>query len=173
MEACSAAHHWARELVRLGHSVRLIPPQHVKPFVKRNKMDPARRSDLRGRRQTEHALCSDQDAPSAKRAYPSPRALGLRSPADISVQYSAWIAYGIRHRRRDGHFKVRRASPADGQTTHDCPDPLLAAVAVADKTARALWAMIARGGTSKCCRSGGTTSWRSEENALACQGDAM
>jgi transposase len=41
MEACSAAHHWARELSRLGHSVRLIPPQYVKPYVKRNKTDAA------------------------------------------------------------------------------------------------------------------------------------
>lgn len=41
MEACSAAHHWARELSRLGHSVRLIPPQYVKPYVKRNKTDMA------------------------------------------------------------------------------------------------------------------------------------
>jgi transposase len=41
MEACSAAHHWARELSRVGHSVRLIPPQYVKPYVKRNKTDAA------------------------------------------------------------------------------------------------------------------------------------
>jgi transposase len=41
MEACSSAHHWARELVRLGHEVRLIPPQYVKPYVKRNKTDAA------------------------------------------------------------------------------------------------------------------------------------
>jgi transposase len=39
MEACSSAHHWARELMRLGHDVRLIPPQYVKPYVKRNKTD--------------------------------------------------------------------------------------------------------------------------------------
>ena len=41
MEACSSAHHWARELTRLGHEVRLIPPQYVKPYVKRNKTDAA------------------------------------------------------------------------------------------------------------------------------------
>ena len=41
MEACSSAHHWARELTRLGHEVRLIPPQYVKPYVKRNKSDAA------------------------------------------------------------------------------------------------------------------------------------
>ena len=39
MEACGGAHHWARELTALGHEVRLIPPQYVKPYVKRAKND--------------------------------------------------------------------------------------------------------------------------------------
>ena len=39
LEACGSSHHWARELVALGHDVRLIPPQYVKPFVKRAKND--------------------------------------------------------------------------------------------------------------------------------------
>lgn len=39
MEACGGAHHWARELAALGHEVRLIPPQYVKPYVKRGKND--------------------------------------------------------------------------------------------------------------------------------------
>ncbi|MGA7325266.1 MAG: IS110 family transposase [Rhodomicrobium sp.] len=41
MEACGGAHHWAREILRLGHEVRLIPPAYVKPFVKRQKNDMA------------------------------------------------------------------------------------------------------------------------------------
>jgi transposase len=41
MEACSSAHHWARELTRLGHQVRLMPPRYVKPYVKRQKNDAA------------------------------------------------------------------------------------------------------------------------------------
>ena len=41
MEACATAHHWARELTKLGHAVRLMPPQYVKPYVKRNKNDAA------------------------------------------------------------------------------------------------------------------------------------
>ena len=41
MEACAGAHHWGRELAGLGHTVRLIPPAYVKPFVKRQKNDEA------------------------------------------------------------------------------------------------------------------------------------
>jgi transposase len=39
LEACGGAHHWARELMAMGHTVRLIPPAYVKPFVKRHKND--------------------------------------------------------------------------------------------------------------------------------------
>lgn len=39
MEACSGAHYWARELIALGHQVKLIAPQYVKPYVKGNKND--------------------------------------------------------------------------------------------------------------------------------------
>jgi transposase len=39
LEACGAAHHWARTLQGLGHEVALLPPQYVKPYVQRNKND--------------------------------------------------------------------------------------------------------------------------------------
>ncbi len=39
MEACASAHYWGRELKRLGHQVKLIPPQYVKPYVRGNKND--------------------------------------------------------------------------------------------------------------------------------------
>ena len=41
MEACAGAHYWARELTALGHEVRIMPPSHVKPYVKRGKTDAA------------------------------------------------------------------------------------------------------------------------------------
>jgi transposase len=41
MEACATAHYWARELTKLGHMVKLMPPAYVKAYVKRNKNDAA------------------------------------------------------------------------------------------------------------------------------------
>ncbi|MEM9765459.1 MAG: IS110 family transposase [Pseudomonadota bacterium] len=41
IEACHTAHHWAREIAKLGHEVRLMPPQFVKPYVKSQKNDAA------------------------------------------------------------------------------------------------------------------------------------
>ena len=41
LEACAAAHYWARELTKLGHEVRLMPPQYVRAYVKTNKHDAA------------------------------------------------------------------------------------------------------------------------------------
>jgi transposase len=41
LEACAGAHHWSRELGRLGHDVRLMPPSYVKPYVRRGKTDQA------------------------------------------------------------------------------------------------------------------------------------
>jgi transposase len=41
MEACGSAHYWSREMTKLGHEVRLIVPQYVRPFVKPQKNDAA------------------------------------------------------------------------------------------------------------------------------------
>src|SRR5271169_5408027 len=39
LEACGSAHHWARELVKLGHDARMMPPAYVKPYIRRQKND--------------------------------------------------------------------------------------------------------------------------------------
>ena len=39
LEACGSAHHWARELMKLGHDARMMPPAYVKPYVRRQKND--------------------------------------------------------------------------------------------------------------------------------------
>src|SRR5262252_2045127 len=41
IEACASSHHWSRQLLALGHDVRLMPPSYVKPYVKRQKNDAA------------------------------------------------------------------------------------------------------------------------------------
>lgn len=45
MEACGSAHHWGRKLQALGHRVVLLPPHHVRPYIRRNKTD---RTDAKG-----------------------------------------------------------------------------------------------------------------------------
>ena len=50
IEACASSHHWSRELKALGHTVRLMPPAYVKPYIKRQKNDAGRRrGNLRSR----------------------------------------------------------------------------------------------------------------------------
>jgi transposase len=45
MEACGSAHHWGRKLQSLGHRVILLPPHHVRPYIRRNRTD---RTDAKG-----------------------------------------------------------------------------------------------------------------------------
>jgi hypothetical protein len=56
LEACGSAHHWARELVKLGHDARMMPPAYVKPYIRRQKND-ASGSDLRGGDEAFDAIC--------------------------------------------------------------------------------------------------------------------
>jgi transposase len=41
LEASGSAHHWARELIKLGHDARMVPPAYVKPYIRRQKNDAA------------------------------------------------------------------------------------------------------------------------------------
>jgi transposase len=54
IEACGASHHWARLLQSFGHTVKLIPPQLVKPYVKR-------RGAMRGDKPADDALRAGED----------------------------------------------------------------------------------------------------------------
>ena len=57
MEACGTSHHWARELIKLGHEVRLMPPAYVKPYVKRGQDRRQRcRGDLRSGHPSDDAV---------------------------------------------------------------------------------------------------------------------
>lgn len=84
MEACGSAHHWARKLQAMGHTVKLMAPQFVKPYVKSNKNDAA-----------------DAEAICEAVARPSMRFVPVKSVEQQSV-----LAL---HRARQGFVKARTA----------------------------------------------------------------
>jgi transposase len=84
MEACSSAHHWARKLQSFGHTVRLIAPQFVKPYVKTNKNDVA----------DAEAICEALQRPS------------MRFVAVKTIDQQALLSL---HRARQGFVKARTA----------------------------------------------------------------
>jgi len=87
IEACASSHHWSRELQALGHTVRLMPPAYVKPYVKRQKKRCRRcRSDLRSGHPGQHAVRRDQDARAAELPDAPSHAPSLHPPADLSDQ---------------------------------------------------------------------------------------
>jgi transposase len=57
LEASGSAHHWARELITLGHEVRMMPPAYVKPYIRRQKNDASDAADLRGGDAAFDAVC--------------------------------------------------------------------------------------------------------------------
>lgn len=84
MEACGSAHHWARKLEGFGHTVRLMAPQFVKPFVKSNKNDAA----------DAQAICEAVGRPS------------MRFVPVKSIDQQSVLAL---HRARQGFVKARTA----------------------------------------------------------------
>jgi transposase len=88
MEACGTSHHWARELTRLGHEVRLMPPAYVKPYVKRGQDRCCGcGGDLRGGHPPHHALRADQVGRAAGRAGAASDARSPRPPAHPARQH--------------------------------------------------------------------------------------
>jgi transposase len=77
IEACASSHHWARLLQSLGHGVKLIPPQFVKPYVKRNKNDAA----------DAEALCEAMARPTMRFV-----------PVKTAEQQAALMLVGVRER---------------------------------------------------------------------------
>src|SRR4051794_32362539 len=91
MEACGAAHHWARVLIGLGHEVKLLAPEAVRPFVKKGKKNDA--ADAA-------ALCEAASRPDA-RSVPvkSPEQQGtsaLHSTRPLLVKQRTMLAYATR-----------------------------------------------------------------------------
>jgi transposase len=90
LEACGGAHYWARELMRLGHTVRLMAPQYVKPYVKRGKNDAADAA----------AICEAMSRPTmrfvAVKSAESQAALMLAGVRDRLVRNRVQLANAIR-----------------------------------------------------------------------------
>jgi transposase len=133
MEACGAAHYWARELRKLGHEVKLIAPQLVKPYVTRNKND-GRDSD---------ALCEAMSRPRMRFV-----------PVKTEEQQAALMLAGMRERlvaRRTQLSNAIRGYAAEFGLTAakglDKIEPLLADIAADEALpvlARELFAMHGR-----------------------------
>ena len=77
IEACGGSHHWARLLQSFGHEVKLIPPQYVKPYVKRGKNDAA----------DAEALCEAMSRPTMRFV-----------PVKTAEQQTALMLVGLRER---------------------------------------------------------------------------
>jgi transposase len=90
IEACGTAHHWARTLTAMGHTVRLIPAAYVRPFVKRNKTD-ARDAE---------AICEAMQRPSMRfvpvKSIEQQAARGLETARDMLVRQRTQLMNAIR-----------------------------------------------------------------------------
>ena len=83
IEACASSHHWSRELKALGHTVRLMPPAYVKPYVKRQKNDAADAEAICEAVTGQHAVRRDQDTRAAELPDAASHPPSVHPPADL------------------------------------------------------------------------------------------
>src|SRR5471030_1184809 len=132
MEACASAHDWARELTRLGHTVRLMPPSYVKAYVRRNKNDAADAA----------AICEAVSRPSMRFVAPKTEAqqaaTGIHRVREALIkQHTATMnslralmgEFGIVAPKGNKGMDALRAIVADPEETR-IPDPLRTGLAV-------------------------------------------
>lgn len=112
MEACGTSRYWARELTALGHTVRLMPPAYVKPYVKRGKTDAA----------DAEATCEAVTRPTMRfvpvKSLEQQAALALHRTRDLLVRQPTQLINMIRGLLAELAF-VRRAVAGDA---HEVPD---------------------------------------------------
>ena len=103
MEACGTSHHWARELVALGHEVRLMPPAYVKPYVKRGKTDAGDAEAICEAVLVRPCASCRSSRLSSSGAGAAPDARSPRSAAHAARQHDPWASCRVRHRPPRGH----------------------------------------------------------------------
>src|SRR5262245_6330119 len=105
MEACSGSHHIGRQLTALGHDVRLIPAQYVKPFLKGHKNDYRDAEAIaESRAAPDHALRGDQDTGADGPAGIASCAFAPREPTHGPDQPNSRLPDRARHYRAPGRL---------------------------------------------------------------------
>ena len=158
MEACASSHYWGRELSRIGHEVRLIPPAYVKPFVKRQKNDAADAEAIceASQRPTMRFVQIKSETAQAAAVVFRARDLLVRQRTQIINKLGGTSKRGERTIRRlliIGASAVVRWAARKGAPAGSWLERMLArkprmlvAVALANKMARIIWALLAKGG---------------------------
>src|SRR6185312_9771342 len=110
IEACATSHHWSRELRAIGHTVRLMPPAYVKPYVKRQKNDAADAEAIcEAVTRPKHAVRGDEDRRAAGLPYAPPHASSLHPAADSRHQFDPCPSRRARDRGSGGPPRWRAA----------------------------------------------------------------
>lgn len=102
MEARASSHYWGREIAKLGHDVRLIPPIHVKPFVKRRKNDANDAEAI-----VEAAMRPTMRFVPIKSAEQQARSMVFKTRDLLVRQHTAWSSDGIRDHCPPGRLFVK------------------------------------------------------------------
>lgn len=102
LEACGASHHWARQLQALGHQVRLLPPQHVKPYAGHNKNDKIDAA----------AICEAMSRPKIRERF-----VAVKSAEQSAAQMLLGTRDGLLHRRTQLSNTIRGHAAEFGLVT--------------------------------------------------------